>query len=65
MIPGNEMASFKGVMRNMYFLIGIEVFLCGVLFILYRNECKVAFDVLLGLGTLFASAFEIGSALYY
>ena len=64
-VNSDKVTGFKNVLINTYILIAIEVLVCFILFLLYRSERKVAFDVLLGLGTLFAIAFEIGSALYY
>jgi len=65
MVSSSQMASFKGVGRNILILIGVEGTALFVLFLLRKLDRNFASDIVLIVGALYGIFFEVISAYIY
>ena len=65
MVSSNEIASFKGVERNIFILLGVEGTILVLLFIFRKTDLGRVYDILLILGALYGIVFESASAYIY
>ena len=65
MVSSSQIASFKGVARNILILIGVEGAIIIILLIMRKMELSRAYDVLLIAGALYGIFFEAISAYIY
>ena len=62
LVSSNKMASFNGVLKFTFILIGVEAAVGILLFILHKNEQDMLFDIVLVVGALYCIFFEIVTA---
>lgn len=65
MVSSNKIASFKGVERNIFILLGVEGTILVLLFIFRKTDLGRVYDILLILGALYGIVFESASAYIY
>ena len=65
MVSSNKIASFKGVERNIFILLGVEGTILVLLFIFRKTDIGRVYDILLILGALYGIVFESASAYMY
>lgn len=62
LVSSNKVASFNGVLKFTFILIGVEAAVGILLFILHKNEQDMLFDIVLVVGALYCIFFEIVTA---
>ena len=65
LVSTDKMAGFQGVLYAMYTLIGVELFLCFLLFLLYNSGNESLFNAALIFGALFGVGFNIYAVLRF